>query len=178
MNGINLGVKKNINGFTLTEVIVVTAIIAIVASIAAPSIIYWQRNLKAKQAARSIVSTIREARERAISTNTQYSVQVTPSSNEYVMKRGNRRYNTPFSNFSTVTGYDFVIDQSTLIRGGDCISMNNLYVQANPNGSLTLNTPDMTTTVSNAMLCVSSSSGSERYAITVLKSGLVRMQKQ
>lgn len=165
------------SGFSLVELLVGIAILAIILAISVPIFTEVRRNLQTKQVARNLVSVIREARSRATALNQQYMVEIVPSSNRFTLKQGTQAYNTPSSGWTVVSGYDFSLGSNVLVRNADCTSTNNVYIQANPNGSMTLKSPDLATNVASVILCVKNSSDIERYQITVLRSGMVRMQK-
>ncbi len=75
-------------GVTLIELIVVMAIIGILAAFFAPNIAAWLPSLRLRGAARDIVSTMRTAQVKAVSTNLTYRVSFTlPSS--YILQYRN-----------------------------------------------------------------------------------------
>ncbi len=67
----------NKKGVTLIELIVVMVIIGVLAAFFAPNIGAWLPNLRLRGAARDIVSTMRTAQMRAVSTNLIYQVSFT-----------------------------------------------------------------------------------------------------
>ncbi len=78
----------NKKGVTLIELIVVMVIIGILAAFFAPNIGAWLPNLRLRSAARDIVSTMRTAQMKAVSTNLAYRVSFTlPSS--YILQYRN-----------------------------------------------------------------------------------------
>jgi prepilin-type N-terminal cleavage/methylation domain-containing protein len=66
--------KMNKKGVTLIELIVVIVIIGIGAVLFAPNIGAWLPNYRVRSAARDVVSTMRTAQMRAVSTNAPYGV--------------------------------------------------------------------------------------------------------
>ena len=78
----------NKKGVTLIELIVVMVIIGILAAFFAPNIGAWLPNYRLRSAARDIVSTMRTAQIKAVSTNLTYRVSFTlPSS--YILQYRN-----------------------------------------------------------------------------------------
>lgn len=71
--------KRDESGFTLMEMIVVIAMIAILTAIALPYYQGWAQNAKYREAASEAVSVLREAQSRAVSENTPYEVDFTPN---------------------------------------------------------------------------------------------------
>jgi prepilin-type N-terminal cleavage/methylation domain-containing protein len=67
----------NKKGVTLIELIVVMVIIGILAAFFAPNIAAWLPNLRLRSTARDIVSTMRTAQIKAVSTNMRYRVRFT-----------------------------------------------------------------------------------------------------
>ena len=82
--------KMNRKGVTLIELIVVIVIIGIGAVLFAPNIGAWLPNYRLRSAARDVVSTMRTAQMRAVSTNLQYRINLNPAdvgANSYVLER-------------------------------------------------------------------------------------------
>jgi len=86
--------EKN-TGFTLMELMVAIAIIAIAASIAIPNIIGWLPTHRLASASRAILSVLQQARLRAVKENTFVTVQ---------FNTGNERYNVFWDNGDGVGG--------------------------------------------------------------------------
>ena len=76
----------NRKGVTLIELIVVMVIIAIGAVLMVPNIGAWLPNYRLKSAARDIVSTMRVAQMKAVTSNVEYRVSFI--NNSYVIERG------------------------------------------------------------------------------------------
>ncbi|MGZ3997482.1 MAG: pilus assembly FimT family protein [Flavisolibacter sp.] len=81
----------NNEGVTLVELVVVLVIIAITAGLLVPNIGAWLPNYRLRSAARDIVSTMRTAQMRAVSSNIQYRVTFNAAdvgaANGYVLQR-------------------------------------------------------------------------------------------
>jgi type II secretion system protein H len=71
--------EKNQKGVTLLELIVVIIIIAIGATLLVPNIAGWLPNYRLRSATRDLVSTLRTAQMKAVSTNIAYGVAFDPN---------------------------------------------------------------------------------------------------
>jgi prepilin-type N-terminal cleavage/methylation domain-containing protein len=91
---------KRQQGFTLTETIVVLALITVLSAIAAPPFIQWMQNAEYRASARGILYVFRETRSRAITTNLEHRVEFENANRRYRVTRGNRASNS--SDWSTV----------------------------------------------------------------------------
>ena len=74
-------------GVTLIELIVVMIIIAIGAVLMAPGIGAWLPNYRLRSTTRDIVSTMRTAQMKAVSTNMDYRVLFDPGAKTYILQR-------------------------------------------------------------------------------------------
>ena len=73
----------NEKGVTLIELVVVFVIIAILSVLMVPNIGTWLPRYRLKSATRDVVSTLRMAQMRAVSTNLQYGVDFNVAGNFY-----------------------------------------------------------------------------------------------
>jgi prepilin-type N-terminal cleavage/methylation domain-containing protein len=87
-------------GFTLTEVIIVIALMAILSGIALPSFIQWMQSAEHRASAQNILYTLRETRSMAITTNLEHRVEFENANRRFRVTRGNRANNS--SDWSTV----------------------------------------------------------------------------
>lgn len=81
---------RNAKGITLIELIVVMVIIAIGAAMLVPNMGAWIRNYRLSSATRDVISALRTAQMKAVTTNTEYRISFTPgigSAGSYVLKR-------------------------------------------------------------------------------------------
>ena len=77
----------NKKGVTLIELIVVLVIIAIAATLAIPNVAAWLPNYRLRTATRDIVSTMRTAQMKAVSTNLEHRVQFNAEGGSYILQR-------------------------------------------------------------------------------------------
>jgi len=82
-------------GFTMIELLIVVAIIAVTAAVAIPNIISWIPTMRVNSAARDIVSEMQLARMKAVSERNNYVITFDTSTNQYSI------YDDNDSNFST-----------------------------------------------------------------------------
>ena len=70
-------------GFTMIELLIVVAIIAVTAAIAIPNIISWIPTMRVNSAARDIVSEMQLARMKAVSERNNYVITFDTTTNQY-----------------------------------------------------------------------------------------------
>lgn len=143
-------------GFTLIELLIVLAIIAGLTAIALPMYSHWRDNLEFRQAARDVVSMLREAKNRAISMNREHRVEFEPANRRYIMKQGNRENNS--------SKWDTVTPEWTVLPAGVNMSANITALHFDPNGTSNLGT-----------VCILDSSLAVRYRVRVARTGRIYM---
>lgn len=134
----------NQNGFSLIEMLMVVAIMAIVAAIAIPFFGGFLANRDLKSAARDIVGDVYELRQRAISENTWYQITFDQGANSYNLQKC-ANTGSPCGNFNdmiTKKPSAFRIDISLSnvnINGGSVLQMQpNGVVSPTTGGSVQL----------------------------------------
>jgi prepilin-type N-terminal cleavage/methylation domain-containing protein len=75
-------------GFTLVELLVTIALVAIVGAIAVPSYFGYSLNTNLKAAARNIQNDFLDLKERAIAESTMYRITFDQSGNTYTIEKG------------------------------------------------------------------------------------------
>jgi Tfp pilus assembly protein FimT len=70
-------------GITVVELVVVIAIMAILVALGLPSFIQWRQNLAYRDAARNIISELRQAKSQAIATNIKQCVRFDAAGKQY-----------------------------------------------------------------------------------------------
>jgi len=165
-------------GFTLIELVIGIALVAVMIALALPSINTWRDGVNYRQSAKSIESALRETRSKAVASNRQYMLAFKPDSNSYQIFQGDRSYNTSSSGFSPVPAGRFTANAPVQLRTGETGGSNaDAYVQFYPNGTAAFLAPDKT--VSDSNLSVNDSKGTgQKYLISVTTTGRVNVTKK
>lgn len=128
--------NDNAKGFSLVELIVVVALIGILTAIATPSFIDWRRNIEYRAAARDIVSMMREAKAKAISTNREHRVEFDVDGRRYRLVQGSRAANTPDTGWTTIIRDWASLPEGVKMMSNDaCDSTDDGNIQFNTNGT-------------------------------------------
>jgi len=94
-------------GFTFIELMLVVVIAGVLMGLAVPYFEEWKKDLEYREVTRHIVSILRYAQSRAITTNLEHRVEYEPENRRYRVIQGNRADNS--SNWSTVVCDWFVL---------------------------------------------------------------------
>lgn len=125
-------VKKN--GFTLIEALVVLAMAAIMLAIALPSVFKWREQAAFKEAARQVVTAMREARSLAVAQQWEYRVDFDVDGGRYQITRGDRANGS--ANWDTVvTPWTPFHASVTLRSGSTCTSLSDTSLRFSPDGT-------------------------------------------
>ena len=152
-------VRCSENGFSLLELMILVAIVSFLAALAAPSFADWQRDLTCREVARSICSTLRCAKSRAISTNLEHRVEYEPEKNRYRLIQGDRSVNS--IHWNTIV-YDW-----TVLPLGVYIDTNVNTVHLNTNG-----------TSNGGTISIQDSSKKTKFKVVVAATGRIRMPEK
>jgi prepilin peptidase dependent protein A len=143
---------RSVKGFTLTELIVVVSIIAVLAGLSMPNLLAWRQKLYCKQTAMSIVSMLRLARSQAIATNLEQQVVFDMANSRYGMQTGDKPYN---ASFPTAPVYTTITTRVTINPA--------TTAQFSPNGSA----------VSATAVNIVDQTGVQRFTVSVAPSGRI-----
>jgi len=146
---------QSIRGITLTELLVVMAIISILLSFAMPSFNTWRNNIMYRQAARSIMLVLREARSRAITTSHEHRVEFDPARKMHRITQGNRA--------SGSTEWSVIVRDWTSLPREVLLETNVQSIQMNTNG-----------TANGGTINILDLSANPKYAVVIHRTGRIR----
>lgn len=145
------------NGFTLSELMIVLLITAVLSAMAMPSFLQWRQNIEFRKTTREFVSILREAKSRAIRTNLEHRVEyATANKKQYRMTQGNRSNNS--------TSWNTVVYDWTELPPGVRIDANVNTIQMNTNG-----------TANGGTICIQNDALKTVYEIRVARTGRIRI---
>src|SRR4030042_4466515 len=114
--------NRNMNkrGITLMELVIVMAIIAMGAVLMVPNIAGWLPNYRLRSATRDIVSTMRVAQIKAVTSNVDYRVSFNDGDKSYVIQR------------QTTAGVDNFVDEGGTQALPSGITFDSITFPGNP----------------------------------------------
>jgi len=148
----------SIRGISVTELLVVLAVVAVLSAVAIPQGMAWKRNQVYRQATREIMLALREARSKALCANREHRVELKPVEGMYRITRGNR------SNDSTT--WNEVVRGWTPLPREIRISASVSSIQMNTNGTATA-----------SHVFIEDSFAKIKYKVIVASSGRIRLDK-
>lgn len=149
------------NGFTLTEVLVVIALIAVLTAVALPPFTAWRQNMICRQGANEIATALKGAKSKAITTNLQHRVALVSANCSYQIGRGDSAYRSTGWDPAGLAGGTL---QSVFLNLSGAATMD---IQFNPNGI-----------ADNNYSINISDNNSNRYNVAVERSGRIRMNRK
>lgn len=156
---------KSHSGFSLSEVIIIIAIMAILTAVALPPYIQWRQNLMYRQAANDIATALKRAKSRAIATNLQHRVELNAANRSYQISRGNNAYrSSTWSNAGSSSDVAGGVLSSNVFLNLSGASTK--YIQFSPNGTADVN---VRLKIGDGVV--------DRYAVGVEISGRIRTDK-
>jgi prepilin-type N-terminal cleavage/methylation domain-containing protein len=163
-------------GFSLVELMVVIAMMAILMAIALPPFVSWRKTLSYRQAAWGIQDMLKEAKSLTITRNLQHMVIIEPGNGSYKLVAGSRAYNTPTTGWSASPLQSVAASANVVIRGTSAgTSTDNVYIQFNPNGTAKLAAPDGTANDGSVTV---NDGAKVIFCLSVSSAGRIRMEKR
>jgi prepilin-type N-terminal cleavage/methylation domain-containing protein len=95
--------RSRTSGFTMIEVVVAIAVMAIMTTIALPNLLEWSRGAKYKAVARNLASAMRSARSQAIASNREHELLVDVSGDGNVTYAG-KNWKMPINGYMLLQG--------------------------------------------------------------------------
>ncbi len=145
-------------GFTLIELMVVVFLAAVLAAMAVPSFAQWRQSLEYREAARNIVSQLREARSRAIAANREHRVEFEPAAGRYGLRAGDRAQNTNWATVPPITNWSTLPNEVNM-------SSNVGSIQFNTNG-----------TANGGTITVRDGALNDKYKVVIVRTGRIRIR--
>lgn len=148
---------------TLMELLIVMALMAILGAIAVPSFVQWRKNLVYKTTTRSLLYALRDARDKAITTNREYEVLFAAANQpntQYRVMEGTQARNGAASTFTTVV-QDWVALPAEVVANPTIAA-----IPFNANGTAAI--PALST------IAVQDAAGGTRFTVEVSPTGRIR----
>lgn len=131
-------------GVSLLEMLIVMSIIALLTAVALPSFAEWRRGTRCREAARTIASSLRQARSLAIARNRECRVEFDLDQRRLRLAQGSKPFgSTLFTPLladgsvaaSAADGWVELAGDIQLRRNVDCAGTSDVKLQFNPNGT-------------------------------------------
>ena len=139
-------------GFTLVEVMITVALMAILMAIAVPSFMTWKESLDMKGAARGVASKLRLARQMAVTNNLEYRVEFDVDGKRYRLTQGNQPSGS--TAWTTVAAWSDI--ESEWSTDADCSGTADMDISFSPRGSS-----------GAGVICINDSSSAVRFMVNV-----------
>ncbi len=157
---------KGSSGFTLVEVLVVIAIMAVLTAIAIPSFVQWRKSIRAKEVIWDIVGKGRLGRQLAVNRNLEYRLEFDIDGRRYRLVQGD----APFGSTVWVEARPWE-DLSQFVNwstGSACDGTADINFEFNPNG---------TAEATVDTICINDTEGNLRFkAVISLTVAMVRIE--
>lgn len=121
------------NGFSLIELIVAMAILAVISALAYPVFTRWQANATYRETSLELLRALRRGRDLAINSNRETRVEIQLAQKRYRLRQGNRSSNS--SSYTVVVDWQNLPDLVTLKGDADCKGSTDITFGFNPNGT-------------------------------------------
>ncbi|MGW8326021.1 MAG: GspH/FimT family pseudopilin [Desulfobacterales bacterium] len=118
-------VLKNRKGFTLTEIFITLAILAIMTAIAIPSYIYWLPRHKLQTSARQIYDDLNLAKIQAVKDNTVAVITFTPANGTYFVFLDDSVSNGSYDAGETILRNNTTLENAVNITAANPCGFNN-----------------------------------------------------
>ena len=92
-------------GFTITELMVVVAIVGVLTVVATPSLSRWLTSIRMESTTREIASTLQLARVKAITQNTSIRIDFDPTANTYQIQQCDSANLTIWNNVESLSPF-------------------------------------------------------------------------
>jgi prepilin-type N-terminal cleavage/methylation domain-containing protein len=152
-------------GFSLIELLITIVLVGIISAVSIPSILSWKKSSVYKNEARTMVSMLREARSKAISTNIDQMLVFKPLSSNY---RWIQNTNSTWNNIPQKTKQ--IYSPLQIKSGATGISNSNVYVVLTSNGTIRLISPSGVSSDGNISI---NDNSTQKYLITVVPTGRI-----
>lgn len=141
-------------GFTMTETLVVIALILIISAIAVPSLYKLRQSSSTKEAAWGIVSGFRLGKQMALSTNLEHRVEFDMVGKRYRLARGNMPSGSTV--WTGAGSWSSISNEVGWATGAACDGNADLNIIFKPNGSS-----------ASGVICVKDAESAVKYRVSV-----------